>query len=119
MTIYKPAAYNRSDPPLCSPRNRIEVGRHVENVDIVSILNYISLPAICTIKTQIIRKCKYLVHLIFPVMALEILLLMQALPHVAYSINFNHFAYFKSSAKKQSYTITVFDIPVDVKRVML
>ena len=77
---------------------------------------------ICTIKTQIIRKCKYLVHLIFPVMALEILMLMQALPHVAYSINFNlinHFAYFKFSAKKQSYTITVFDIPVDVKRVML
>ena len=47
------------------------------------------------------------------------MLLMQALPHVAYSINFNHFAYFKFSAKKQSYTITVFDILVDVKRVML
>ena len=89
----------------------------MDNIDIVSILNYISLPAICTIKTQIIHT--YLVHLIFPVMALEILLLMQALPHVAYSINFNHFAYFKFSAKKQSYTITVFDILVDVKRVML
>ena len=41
MTIYKPAAYNRSDPPLCFSRNHIEVGRHVDIVDIDNI--YIKL----------------------------------------------------------------------------